>query len=665
MAEFETLFEYSTAFSRNIGWITQWEQQKLRSAKIAVAGAGGVGGIHLQTLARLGIGAFHVADMDAYELANFNRQAGATMATLGEEKAKIGAKLVSAINPEAQVKVFPNGVTLENLDDFLDGVDVYIDGLDFFVLDIRAALFRRARETGITCITAAPIGMGTGYLIFTPGGMSFDTFFNIANAGDALDDAAAFLVGLTPSMIHRAYLADQSRVDLIGQRGPSTAIACQLCAGVAAGEAVKVILGRGISKPAPYYHHFDVYRSKYVSRKLIGGAKNPLQRLKRRAVKAFAGGLSRQAVPVEEDASPRDTVLDRVIDAGRWAPSADNTQPWVFDILSDTTFRVTVTLEPSNIYEYRNAEPTILGAGMLLENMRLRAAHYGHALNWTARLESETQLVIECAMDPSAAATAEPTLDHMIELRRVERSAMGRHALTSQQKEALETALGSGMRAQWHETPRERWAHSWLNAKAAILRFKTPETIAVHQKVVQFGTLFPRFGLPAKALGLSWLARSIMRFALATKTRSQWMVGRLGGAYYAAVEMDIVPGLSSSAHFTLYATGGGEGDDISARLNQGQSIQRFWLMCAHLNLGFQPACAPICFYSYGIDQKAFSVSKARVQQAKGLAKEFQAFYGSSAGKVVFRGRIGQAHADVSRPRSLRQLRAALIGSDQR
>lgn len=665
MARPDITFDYATAFSRNIGWLTQWEQQRLRQAKVAVAGAGGVGGIHLQTLARLGFGQFHVADLDAYELANFNRQAGATLETLGAEKAKVAADLVTQINPESQVTVFPNGVTLDNLDAFLDGVDVYIDGLDFFVLDIRAALFRRARALGIVCITAAPIGMGTGYLIFTPDSMSFDDFFDIASRGDPLDDAAGFLVGLTPSMIHRGYLADQSRVDLRGQRGPSTAIACQLCAGVAAGEAVKSVLKRGTQKPAPYYHHFDSYRCKYVSRKLVGGARNPLQRFKRAMVKALTGKLSAAAVPKERDLEPSDSVLDRVIEAGRWAPSADNTQPWRFHIRSDTAFDITVALEPGNIYEYRGGEPTLLAAGMLLETMRLRAAHFGHVLKWTVEEESPHQLRVACQLSPSAAATPEPDLDYMIELRRVERAGMTPRALTAHHKAQLEASLGPELAVQWHESLAERWAHSWMNAKAAVLRFKTPETIPVHQKVVQFGQAFPRFGLPSKALGLSPIAHGVMRLALASQTRAQWLIGRLGGAYYAALEMDIIPGMFSSAHFTISAKSDRAGMSALDVMMIGQRLQRFWLMSAQLQLGFQPGCAPLCFYAYGQSGEVFSQSKRRLKAARTLSAAVDRLYGGRANHVMFRGRLGHDRKAAGRSRSLRQPASALIERDAR
>ena len=71
-------FSYDNAFARNIGWVTHAEQSVLRDKRVAIAGLGGVGGVHLLTLARLGIGNFHVADFDTFDVANFNRQVGAT-----------------------------------------------------------------------------------------------------------------------------------------------------------------------------------------------------------------------------------------------------------------------------------------------------------------------------------------------------------------------------------------------------------------------------------------------------------------------------------------------------------------------------------------------------------------------------------------------------------
>ncbi|MBV8093455.1 MAG: ThiF family adenylyltransferase, partial [Acetobacteraceae bacterium] len=60
-------FSYHLAFDRNIGWVTEWEQEALRFKRVAIAGMGGVGGIHLLTLARLGVGAFNIADFDVFD----------------------------------------------------------------------------------------------------------------------------------------------------------------------------------------------------------------------------------------------------------------------------------------------------------------------------------------------------------------------------------------------------------------------------------------------------------------------------------------------------------------------------------------------------------------------------------------------------------------------
>ena len=147
-------FDYLTAFGRNLGWTTEWEQQALRARTVAIAGMGGVGGSHLLTLARLGVGAFHIADFDRFDLVNMNRQAGARIDTLGQPKVEVLAAMARQINPTLRLTIFPEGVTEDNLDSFLSGCDLFVDGLDFFVLRLRAAVFARCAQLGIPALTA-------------------------------------------------------------------------------------------------------------------------------------------------------------------------------------------------------------------------------------------------------------------------------------------------------------------------------------------------------------------------------------------------------------------------------------------------------------------------------------------------------------------------------
>ena len=271
-------FSYSQAFSRNIGWVTAAEQESLRHKRVAIAGMGGVGGVHLLTLARLGVGAFNIADFDRFDIANFNRQAGATVSSIGKPKVEVLAALARDINPELDLKIFREGVDQSNLNDFLAGVDVYIDGLDFFAFTARQATFAACSRLRIPAITAAPLGMGAALLNFLPGMMTFEEYFLWGERPDD-EKALRFLVGLAPRGLHRPYLVDPSTVSLPEQRGPSSIMACQICAGVAATEALKISLGRGKVRGAPHGFQFDAYRNKLIHTWRPGGNDHPLQRI--------------------------------------------------------------------------------------------------------------------------------------------------------------------------------------------------------------------------------------------------------------------------------------------------------------------------------------------------------------------------------------------------
>lgn len=272
------MFNYETAFSRNIGWLSPDEQQSLRHKRIAIAGMGGVGGFHLLTLTRLGIGKFNISDLDTFELANFNRQAGAGVSTLGRPKVEVLAEMARDINQECDLAIYPQGVNEANLEAFFQGVDLYVDGLDFFAFDARERVFTYCAQHGIPAVTVAPLGMSAALLNFMPGSMSFEDYFQLAGQPE-LEKAVRFLVGLAPALLHRHYLADKTRVDLKARKGPSTVMACQLCAGIAASEALKILLKRGKVWAAPHGIQFDGYRNKLAHTWRLGGNRNPLNRL--------------------------------------------------------------------------------------------------------------------------------------------------------------------------------------------------------------------------------------------------------------------------------------------------------------------------------------------------------------------------------------------------
>lgn len=280
------MFEYDNAFSRNIGWITKQEQQVIKNTKVAIGGLGGAGGEHAITLARMGFQNFHFADFDEFEVHNFNRQAGAFMSTAGKPKCATMAKMVKDINPEATVKEFPNGLNKDNVDEFFDGVDIYVDGIDFFALEARLTVYEAARERGIPNLLAAPMGMGVAMVVFTKDSMSFKDYYRFDDVESQDEKYIKLLIGLSPALLQRPYLVDESAANFQERRGPSTPMAIKLCSGLLVSNVVKLVLGRGEVVVAPKVLQFDGYRNKFVTSWCPFGTAGPIQRIKFMIAKA-------------------------------------------------------------------------------------------------------------------------------------------------------------------------------------------------------------------------------------------------------------------------------------------------------------------------------------------------------------------------------------------
>ena len=298
---------YREAFSRNLGLIGAVEQERLRESCVAVAGLGGVGGIDLVALARLGIGRFTIADPDAFDLSNTNRQYGALRSTQGRNKADVMREIVLDINPDAHVRVFREPLGAANADAFLDGANVLVDGIDAFEIDLRRLLFRAARERGLHALGAGPVGFSTVWVIFGPRGMTFDRYFDLSDRMDRVEKFVAYVTGMAPASLQRRYM-DLAHLDFARQRGPSVGLACHLASGVVAAEVAKILLRRGHVHLAPVYHQFDAYLGRYVRKRLIGGNRHPRQRIKRRWLVDYVRRHAREAPP--------EAALRAVADAG-------------------------------------------------------------------------------------------------------------------------------------------------------------------------------------------------------------------------------------------------------------------------------------------------------------------------------------------------------------
>lgn len=108
--------------------------------------------------------------------------------------------------------------------------------------------------------------------------MSFEEYFRMEGCSEE-EQFLRFLLGLSPAMLQTAYLVDKSTVDLAAHRGPSMPMACDLCAGFAATNALKILLKRGPIIAAPFGLHFDAYQNRFKKTWRPWGNANPIQQL--------------------------------------------------------------------------------------------------------------------------------------------------------------------------------------------------------------------------------------------------------------------------------------------------------------------------------------------------------------------------------------------------
>ncbi len=375
---------YTEAFSRNIGLLTESEQETLASARIAIPGMGGVGGVHLITMTRSGIGKFNISDFDTFEPANINRQFGAKVSAFGRSKLEVMKEQALLINPFLEINEFPEGLNESNIDLFLKDVDVVLDGLDFFNFDIRRLLFNKARERGVYVITAAPLGFSSALLVFAPDkGMGFDDYFDITQGMRSEEQYLAFAMGLAPRPTHAKYM-DFSKVNFESKKGPSLNVSCQICAGMAGTEAIRIILGRCGIRPVPYYSQFDPYLMKLRKGKLFMGNKNPVQKLKTKIVGYILGKNKKKyqrIMPDLPEYSPNtdivsDDIIEFLLDAGIQAPSGDNAQTWEFS-KSKNCILVYVDRQADQSFFNINQIASIISCGAVVENIKIAALNFG------------------------------------------------------------------------------------------------------------------------------------------------------------------------------------------------------------------------------------------------------------------------------------------------
>lgn len=193
---------YPRRYLRNRDGISLQDQLKLAEARVAVVGAGGLGGTVIQLLGRIGIGRLIVVDSDVFDETNLNRQAFCTRDWVGQPKALAVHAQMKAINPAVEVQPYKIRLDSANGPEILSGCQVIVDALDN-VKD-RLTLEALAKSMGVPFVHGALAGFEGQLLTVFPEDSGLKQIYGTGEEGPSGANRPEFLLGvpsITPSLV--------------------------------------------------------------------------------------------------------------------------------------------------------------------------------------------------------------------------------------------------------------------------------------------------------------------------------------------------------------------------------------------------------------------------------------------------------------------------------
>lgn len=351
----------------------------------------------------------------------------------------------------------------------------------------------------------------------------------------------------------------------------------------------------------------------------------------------------------------------QILDLARWAPSGDNTQPWAFEQIDDQRFVIHGRDTRSDTVYDLDGRASQLSLGALIETLAIAATGHGLLLKVTRRADMPDDRPTFNAELLQAPGTTPSPLRESIPRRSVQRCPLKTTALTEGELQSLRESVGSEYELVVYQTwaERRRWAAMlWLNAG---LRLRLPEAFEVHRRVIQWDARYSADRIPDQALGVAAPTIALMRMAMTSWQRIDFLNSWLGGTIAPRIEMDLLPALACAAHVAILARRAPE--TIDDHVAGGRAVQRFWLNATRLGLQHQPSLTPLVFARFLREGRDFTAHAPSLATARRVASLLDDLLSGQSARGVWLGRIGHGHAALARS-GRKPLRALMADAPQ-
>ena len=263
--------------------------------------------------------------------------------------------------------------------------------------------------------------------------------------------------------------------------------------------------------------------------------------------------------------------------------------------------------------------------------------------------QPDTNPVFDIEFTENPDIKPDPLLPY-ISSRTVQRRPMSTRPINNRERKQLEAAVATDFHIIWLESLRERLRVARLLFRNGGLRLTLPEAFKTHSSIIQWDSDLSEDRIPAKAVGLDPMTMHLMRWALGSWQRVNFLNRFMAGTLIPRIELDFITGIACASHFIVMAKRPPETlDDF---VSGGRAVQRFWLTATRLGLQLQPEMTPLIFSSYVRNGVTFTDNVHSNRLAQKLANQLADIAApEDIANAVFIGRIGAG--DTPRARSVR------------
>lgn len=616
--------------NRNKYKITADEQNKLSEKKIGVIGLSVGQSVSLTLAMERSFNELRIADFDELDLSNINRIRTGVF-NLKIKKTVIVAREIAEIDPFLNVVCYEDGITNENIDDFLNGngkLDLLIDECDSF--DIKISAREKAKALGIPVLMEGS-DRGTidierfdleperAILHGMTDHLDMSNYKNLST----LDERVPYITAVT-GVETLSPRMKASAIEIMGtiSTWPQLASAVTFGGGLTTDVARKILLNQ-LSVSGRFFVDLDELITNEKTEEKIENSPKVIDLIQTETIEKYIAAQSKN-FPKTDFSIPNDT-LTTLIEAAAKAPSGGNSQPWrwhyqngILHLFLETD-AAQAYLDPQQISAY-------VSLGSAIENLLLSAANIGLKVNWQLTPQLAPKHLAWFYFEPNHSSTpSEKQLAAQINLRHTNRKIASTHQIEICNLNELSTLVEKvdGAKLTWITEKDKIQSIATIATQTDLLRMFIPEA---HEDFINREMRWnmdevnqTEDGIGIHTLDLNNNDQIGIRL-LKDKKAVNFLQQINGGSGFKRLTMQQ---FMSSAAIGLISM---PHKNITGYVNGGIAAQKMWLGATALNLQIHPVNVPLIFFFKNSIENSLPIPEENKTQLKQAEHTFNQIF---------------------------------------